>query len=264
MLNLHKCGNNQMTSDQVTVAFGAVTCFPASNWREIEFTNHLQTLPPPPQVPCWLRPRDRTRSPEVLNNVSRPTTLPLRIPPRISITQADADRFAHNLASSRTFDFSLQRALQDVSFLSSLTIELFLLASRSSYEAENGVSPGHTPLGSQSPGLTLHTSFPQGQRRESFLYRSDSDYDMSPKTVSRNSSLASEGWDSEERENEWARGGESMYVCTHVFRRNISACSLIFNSLCPFLSQAHRRGLHCYTFCSSESHLTEKSCMYWR
>lgn len=63
----------------------------------------------------------------------------------------------------------------------------------SSYEAENGVSPGHTPLGLQSPGLTLHTSFPQGQRRESFLYRSDSDYDMSPKTVSRNSSLASEG-----------------------------------------------------------------------
>ncbi|XP_051941169.1 cAMP-specific 3',5'-cyclic phosphodiesterase 4C-like [Hippocampus zosterae] len=105
------------------------------------------------QVPCWLRPRDRTRSPEVLGNVSRPTTLPLRIPPRISITQADAD----------------------------------------SYEAENGISPAHTPLGSQSPGLTLNTSFPQSQRRESFLYRSDSDYDMSPKTVSRNSSLASEG-----------------------------------------------------------------------
>uniref|UniRef100_A0A8C5HXU8 Phosphodiesterase n=1 Tax=Gouania willdenowi TaxID=441366 RepID=A0A8C5HXU8_GOUWI len=58
--------------------------------------------------------------------------------------------------------------------------------------SENGVSPGHTPLGSQSPSLTLNTSF-QGQRRESFLYRSDSDYDMSPKTVSRNSSLASEG-----------------------------------------------------------------------
>lgn len=62
------------------------------------------------QVPCWLRPRDRTRSPEILNNVSRPTTLPLRIPPRISITQADADRFTQfNLtscppsASSQTF-----------------------------------------------------------------------------------------------------------------------------------------------------------------
>ncbi|XP_071783884.1 3',5'-cyclic-AMP phosphodiesterase 4C-like [Centroberyx gerrardi] len=110
------------------------------------------------QVPCWLRPRDRTRSPEVLSNVARPTTLPLRIPPRISITHADAD----------------------------------------SYEAENGVSPGHTPLGLQSPGLTLNTSFPQGQRRESFLYRSDSDYDMSPKTVSRNSSLASEGHTAED------------------------------------------------------------------
>uniref|UniRef100_A0AAX7TYU9 Phosphodiesterase n=1 Tax=Astatotilapia calliptera TaxID=8154 RepID=A0AAX7TYU9_ASTCA len=106
-------------------------------------------LSPSLQVPCWLRPRDRTRSPEVLGNASRPTTLPLRIPPRISITQADSD----------------------------------------SYEAENGVSPGHTPLGSQSPSLTLPTTFPQGQRRESFLYRSDSDYDMSPKTVSRNSSL---------------------------------------------------------------------------
>uniref|UniRef100_A0A8D3E9P1 Phosphodiesterase n=1 Tax=Scophthalmus maximus TaxID=52904 RepID=A0A8D3E9P1_SCOMX len=71
-------------------------------------------------------------------------------------------------------------------------------SSRSSYEAENGVSPGHSPLGSQSPGLTLHTSFPQGQRRESFLYRSDSDYDMSPKTVSRNSSIASEGHTAED------------------------------------------------------------------
>ncbi|KAK6301100.1 hypothetical protein J4Q44_G00291980 [Coregonus suidteri] len=107
------------------------------------------------QVPCWLRPRDRTRSPEILSNMPRPTSLPLCIPPRIAITPADADS-----------------------------------------ELENGVSPGHTPLGSQScqsPSLTLHPSFPQGGRRESFLYRSDSDYDMSPKnSVSRNS-IASEG-----------------------------------------------------------------------
>ncbi|KAM4750958.1 3',5'-cyclic-AMP phosphodiesterase 4C-like [Anableps anableps] len=115
-------------------------------------------LSPSLQVPCWLRPRDRTRSPDILSNMSRPTTLPLRIPPRISITQADTD----------------------------------------SYEAENGVSPAHTPLGSQSPSRTLHTSLPQGQRRESFLYRSDSDYDMSPKAVSRNSSLASEGHTAED------------------------------------------------------------------
>ncbi|CAF87825.1 unnamed protein product, partial [Tetraodon nigroviridis] len=118
------------------------------------------------QVPCWLRPRDRTRSPELLNNAPRPTTLPLRIPPRISITQADANRSPVPLA-----------ALQ----------------------LRNGKWPlaGSHPLGSQSPGLTLHSSL-QGQRRESFLYRSDSDYDMSPKTVSRNSSLASEGHTAED------------------------------------------------------------------
>lgn len=44
-----------------------------------------------------------------------------------------------------------------------------------------------------SPGLVLHPSFPQSGRRESFLYRSDSDYEMSPKTMSRNSSINSEG-----------------------------------------------------------------------
>ncbi|KAJ8362759.1 hypothetical protein SKAU_G00115900 [Synaphobranchus kaupii] len=43
------------------------------------------------QVPCW-RHRDRARSPEVLCATSRPTTLPLRIPPRIAITHADPDR----------------------------------------------------------------------------------------------------------------------------------------------------------------------------
>ncbi|XP_029398946.1 cAMP-specific 3',5'-cyclic phosphodiesterase 4A isoform X3 [Mus pahari] len=38
----------------------------------------------------------------------------------------------------------------------------------------------------------LHAGAATSQRRESFLYRSDSDYDMSPKTMSRNSSVASE------------------------------------------------------------------------
>uniref|UniRef100_A0AAY4BV80 Phosphodiesterase n=1 Tax=Denticeps clupeoides TaxID=299321 RepID=A0AAY4BV80_9TELE len=64
----------------------------------------------------------------------------------------------------------------------------------SAFDAENGPSPGRSPMDSQaSPGLVLHPSFPQSQRRESFLYRSDSDYDMSPKTMSRNSSINSEG-----------------------------------------------------------------------
>uniref|UniRef100_A0A3B3ZCD5 Phosphodiesterase n=1 Tax=Periophthalmus magnuspinnatus TaxID=409849 RepID=A0A3B3ZCD5_9GOBI len=58
------------------------------------------------------------------------------------------------------------------------------------FDSENGPSPGRSPMDSQaSPGLVLHPSFPQSQRRESFLYRSDSDYDTSPKTMSRNSSV---------------------------------------------------------------------------
>ncbi|XP_043940502.1 cAMP-specific 3',5'-cyclic phosphodiesterase 4A isoform X2 [Protopterus annectens] len=62
-----------------------------------------------------------------------------------------------------------------------------------SFDVENGPSPGRSPIDSQaSPGLVLHPSFPQSQRRESFLYRSDSDYDMSPKAMSRNSSVTSE------------------------------------------------------------------------
>ncbi|XP_075433546.1 3',5'-cyclic-AMP phosphodiesterase 4A isoform X1 [Ascaphus truei] len=61
------------------------------------------------------------------------------------------------------------------------------------FDVENGPSPGRSPMDPQaSPGLVLHPSLPQSQRRESFLYRSDSDYDMSPKTMSRNSSVTSE------------------------------------------------------------------------
>ncbi|XP_009953596.1 PREDICTED: cAMP-specific 3',5'-cyclic phosphodiesterase 4B-like, partial [Leptosomus discolor] len=66
----------------------------------------------------------------------------------------------------------------------------------SCFDVENGPSPGRSPLdpqASSSSGLVLHTTFPgHSQRRESFLYRSDSDYDLSPKTMSRNSSLPSE------------------------------------------------------------------------
>ncbi|XP_075919757.1 3',5'-cyclic-AMP phosphodiesterase 4C-like isoform X2 [Petromyzon marinus] len=64
------------------------------------------------------------------------------------------------------------------------------------FDVENGVSPGRSPLEAQaspgSGGLVLHAAFPHGARRESFLYRSDSDYDLSPKSVSRNSSIASD------------------------------------------------------------------------
>ncbi|XP_051867477.1 cAMP-specific 3',5'-cyclic phosphodiesterase 4B isoform X3 [Pristis pectinata] len=70
------------------------------------------------------------------------------------------------------------------------------LSAKISFDVENGPSPGRSPLDPQaSPGsgLVLHTNFPShSQRRESFLYRSDSDYELSPKSMSRNSSIASE------------------------------------------------------------------------
>lgn len=76
----------------------------------------------------------------------------------------------------------------------SLYTPVCLYITFSSFEGENGPSPGRSPMDLQaSPGLVLHPSFPQSGRRESFLYRSDSDYDMSPKTMSRNSSINSEG-----------------------------------------------------------------------
>ncbi|XP_051898230.1 cAMP-specific 3',5'-cyclic phosphodiesterase 4B isoform X3 [Pristis pectinata] len=97
--------------------------------------------------------RTRSRSPEV-DRFQRPTTLPLLIPPRIAITHPDQE---------------------------------------TSFDVENGPSPARSPMDAQaSPGLVLHPTFPQSQRRESFLYRSDSDYDISPKTMSRNSSVTSD------------------------------------------------------------------------
>uniref|UniRef100_A0A8C6WYF2 Phosphodiesterase n=1 Tax=Neogobius melanostomus TaxID=47308 RepID=A0A8C6WYF2_9GOBI len=69
-------------------------------------------------------------------------------------------------------------------------------AGAADFDVENGASASCSPLDPQaSPGsgLVLHTNFPgHNQRRESFLYRSDSDYDLSPKSMSRNSSIASE------------------------------------------------------------------------
>ncbi|KAG7487892.1 hypothetical protein MATL_G00028150 [Megalops atlanticus] len=86
-----------------------------------------------------------------------------------------------------------------------------------SFDVENGLSVGRSPLDPQaSPGsgLVLQANFPHSQRRESFLYRSDSDFDLSPKAMSRNSSTASE---LEEGLKHWevswlARHGEDMIV----------------------------------------------------
>ncbi|KAM9763016.1 3',5'-cyclic-AMP phosphodiesterase 4C-like isoform 2-T2 [Menidia menidia] len=85
------------------------------------------------------------------------------------------------------------------------------------FDVENGLPVGRSPLDSQtSPGsgLVLQGNYPHSQRRESFLYRSDSDFDLSPKAMSRNSSTAS---DLEEGLKHWEvnwlpRHGEDMIV----------------------------------------------------
>ncbi|XP_064237698.1 3',5'-cyclic-AMP phosphodiesterase 4C isoform X1 [Aotus nancymaae] len=64
-----------------------------------------------------------------------------------------------------------------------------------SFDLENGLSSGRSALDPQSsPGLgrVMQAPVHHSQRRESFLYRSDSDYDLSPKAMSRNSSVASD------------------------------------------------------------------------
>ncbi|XP_066500974.1 3',5'-cyclic-AMP phosphodiesterase 4D isoform X6 [Hoplias malabaricus] len=95
------------------------------------------------------------KRPEIETTQPRPTSLPLRHPPLIAITSAE----------------------------------------NSSFDVDNGTSSGRSPLdpmASPGSGLILQANFVHSQRRESFLYRSDSDYDLSPKSMSRNSSIASD------------------------------------------------------------------------
>ncbi|XP_076637104.1 phosphodiesterase dunce isoform X2 [Colletes latitarsis] len=78
------------------------------------------------------------------------------------------------------------------------------------FDVENGASTLDAGAGggggaSPSAGLVLQTL---PQRRESFLYRSDSDFEMSPKSMSRNSSIASERFKETELPVERAHGEE--------------------------------------------------------
>ncbi|XP_009298019.1 3',5'-cyclic-AMP phosphodiesterase 4A isoform X1 [Danio rerio] len=114
---------------------------------------------------------------------------------------SDTDRHHHRqIERSNAMDTSDRPGLKKSrmswpsSFHGTTSASMSNCAGNKRYDGENGPSPGRSPMDSQaSPGLVLHPSFPQSQRRESFLYRSDSDYDMSPKTMSRNSSINSEG-----------------------------------------------------------------------
>ncbi|ERE88995.1 cAMP-specific 3',5'-cyclic phosphodiesterase 4D-like protein [Cricetulus griseus] len=59
------------------------------------------------------------------------------------------------------------------------------------FDLENGFASSRGPLDPQS-GRVLQPPGQHGLRRESFLYRSESDHEPSPKAVSRNSSVASD------------------------------------------------------------------------
>ncbi|XP_036072257.1 cAMP-specific 3',5'-cyclic phosphodiesterase 4C isoform X5 [Oryzias melastigma] len=89
---------------------------------------------------------------------------------------------------------------------------------RNFFDVENGLSVGRSPLDAQAnpgSGLVLQANFPHSQRRESFLYRSDSDFDLSTKGPPKNSSTAS---DLEESLKHWevnwlsSRHSEDMIV----------------------------------------------------
>ncbi|XP_053147700.1 cAMP-specific 3',5'-cyclic phosphodiesterase 4C-like isoform X2 [Hemicordylus capensis] len=104
---------------------------------------------------------------------------------------SDTERYLHSAAA-------LRPALQTprMSWPSSAAASSSL---RRRFDLENGFPPNCCPLDPQAnPGLGLGLGLvlpgapPHGQRRESFLYRSDSDYDLSPKAMSRNSSVASD------------------------------------------------------------------------
>ncbi|KAF6306863.1 phosphodiesterase 4C [Rhinolophus ferrumequinum] len=71
----------------------------------------------------------------------------------------------------------------------------FTVAHPLCFDLDNGLSCRRSALDPQSgPGLgrVVQASGQYSQRRESFLYRSDSDYELSPKAMSRNSSVASD------------------------------------------------------------------------
>lgn len=61
-----------------------------------------------------------------------------------------------------------------------------------SFDVENGTG-GRGGLEGTSPSSRLLLQNPP-QRRDSFLYRPDSDYDLSPKSMSRHSSVQSDVW----------------------------------------------------------------------
>ena len=72
-------------------------------------------------------------------------------------------------------------------------LDLFLPPLSSSFDVDHSISPGKTPLEGYSGGGLILQNPGLHQRRESFLYRSDSDYEAtSPRSISRASSITSD------------------------------------------------------------------------
>ena len=66
------------------------------------------------------------------------------------------------------------------------------------FDVDNDSSSGLIPLDpmvSPGSGLILQANFVHSLRRESFLYRSHSDYDLSPRSMSRKSSINRDMWE---------------------------------------------------------------------
>ncbi|XP_028327984.1 cAMP-specific 3',5'-cyclic phosphodiesterase 4C isoform X1 [Gouania willdenowi] len=122
--------------------------------------------------------------------------------PRLSCRPSEKDRGGRDLSPASGYDKDRRehgptsgsrphRHLHHSKSLGTLTS----YGSSALFDVENGLSVGRSPLDSQtspSSGLVLQAPFPHSQRRESFLYRSDSDFDLSPKGLPRNSSTASD------------------------------------------------------------------------
>ncbi|XP_044222932.1 cAMP-specific 3',5'-cyclic phosphodiesterase 4D isoform X1 [Thunnus albacares] len=115
---------------------------------------------------------------------------------------------------------------------------------RGGFDVENGLSVGRSPLDPQaSPGsgVVIQANFPHSQRRESFLYRSDSDFDLSPKGPSRNSSTAS---DLEESLKHWevnwlsSRHTEDMIVTP--FAQVLASLRTVRNNFAVITGQQDR------------------------
>uniref|UniRef100_A0A4W3JW05 Phosphodiesterase n=1 Tax=Callorhinchus milii TaxID=7868 RepID=A0A4W3JW05_CALMI len=110
------------------------------------------------------------------------------IPSTLKVNEYDCDSSLSliRFMESRTGVVNACPELQYISLMSFFSF---------SFDVDNGTSSGRSPLDpmtSPGSGLILQANFAHGQRRESFLYRSDSDYDLSPKSMSRNSSIASD------------------------------------------------------------------------